>query len=251
MINGFDAGEISRHHTPQCVRTTVCDTMIHNEATIKYAGYDPRELSGGSNKRVCCVCDVCGRVRWAQFRHYYDVCHLCARTDERARKISEAKRGVPQTAAHRKKIGDAHRGKRRTPFTDDTRAKMSDSHIGIFPTDEHRQHISATHQGIPYEDWTGFVANGAYCEKFDDACRDRIRAKYDYKCYICNLSQTDNITKTGKHKKLCVHHVDKNKDQGCNDVQWKLVPLCMRCHPGSHRDPIKSRLEYLLNDEDV
>jgi len=36
--------------------------------------------------------------------------------------------------------------------------------------------LSATRQGIPYEEWTGFVSNGEYCEKFNEACKEVLYA---------------------------------------------------------------------------
>lgn len=37
----------------------------------------------------------------------------------------------------------------------------------------------------------------------------------------------------------------------CDGVEWKLIPLCIHCHPGTHKDPTKSRIEYLLSIEDM
>lgn len=225
--------------------------MILIEATMKWKGYDPRELSKGSHKRVCCVCDGCGRVRWQELNNYKDLCNTCShRTPEYLKLRSVLSSGQkPSIETIRKQtrwytqLSDE--GKR------EVNRKKSDRYKNL--TDEEKYEIrrkrSATHQGIPYEEWDGFVKNGAYCEKFDDACRERIRAEYNHRCYICDKTQDENIDKNGMQIKLAVHHVDRNKDQGCNGVQWKLIPLCMHCHPGSHRDPIKSRLEYLLNME--
>ena len=35
-------------------------------------------MSSYYGKRVCCVCDLCGRVRWVQYKDYSDLCYLCA-----------------------------------------------------------------------------------------------------------------------------------------------------------------------------
>ena len=45
--------------------------MIHIEATIKYKGYDPRDLLHGSNKRVCRVCDGCCRKLYMLLEQMY------------------------------------------------------------------------------------------------------------------------------------------------------------------------------------
>lgn len=211
------------------------------------------------------------------------------RTDEHRRRISTSTRGVPKSPEHRKRIGNGNRGKivsdetrsnmskslkgkkkpprtkehrsnlsnsakgrKMPPMTDDARANRAKSQKGkMMPphTDEHRQHLSAYHQGIPYDEWEEFITDKQYCEKFDEDCRERARAKYDYRCFICDKPQDQNITKSGKTRKLSVHHVDSNKDQGCDGVEWKLVPLCMRCHPSAHQKQTKSRIEYLLSLE--
>ena len=42
------------------------------------------------------------------------------------------------------------------------------------------------------------------------------------KCVICN-------EKEYKTEKLCVHHSDYNKGQGCGK-KWSLIPLHRKCH---------------------
>ena len=121
---------------------------------------------------------------------------------------------------------------------------------GKHHTDESCQMMSAGHQGIPYEEWTGFSERNEYCEKFDEPCRERIREKYDYECFICGRLQEENITKNGKQKKLSVHHVDKNKGQGCDGVKWMLVPVCVYCHTPLHSDLWVTRVKYLLGHVD-
>lgn len=261
--------------------------MIDEYWTWTFYGYHSDGWADGSHKPIVVVCDECGKYRVLRKCDYRDLCKQCAlraqvgenhpffgkrHTPQTKKMISEKKQGVHPTEETRKKmsvsgknkpprsqewrdnISKATIGKKHKPFTDEGRANMSKSQKGkkMPPrTDEHKQHLSAANQGIPYEEWDGFVANGAYCEKFDDACRERIREKYNHRCYICDKPQEENANKNGKVRKLDVHHVDKNKNQGCDGVQWKLIPLCMHCHPGSHHDPIKSWLRYLLDDEDV
>lgn len=61
---------------------------------------------------------------------------------------------------------------------------------------------------------------------------------------MCGLSEEENVGQ----RKLSVHHVDMNKDQGCNGHKWKLVPLCTSCHRKSHTKIWIARIEYLLNN---
>lgn len=156
----------------------------------------------------------------------------------------------PRSDEHRHNISES--GKNRPPRSQEWCNNISKGKIGnkVQPfTEEARQHMSAVRQGIPYEEWDGYTTEHRYCEKFDEPCRERIRAKYKYTCFVCDLPQDKNITKNGKMKKLSVHHTDMNKQQGCDGVQWKLVPLCMACHNKSHYDPMKSRIDYLVRVE--
>ena len=52
--------------------------MIDKEMTIKYKGYDPDFLLPQSGKKVCCICNNCGKIRWIPFRYYRDLCSSCA-----------------------------------------------------------------------------------------------------------------------------------------------------------------------------
>ena len=45
-----------------------------------------------------------------------------------------------------------------------------------------------------------------------------------------------------KQYRLSVHHIDEDKEQGCNGKEWKLVPLCMKCHSKAHK---KDKIAFL------
>lgn len=101
---------------------------------------------------------------------------------------------------------------------------------------------SATMQGIALKDWAGFVSNSPYCKKFNEKCKERNRGKFFNRCFICNKPESDN------NQKLSVHHVDMNKEQGCNSRTWKLVPLCKSCHGSTHNPVWQARIEYILRE---
>lgn len=111
----------------------------------------------------------------------------------------------------------------------------------------HRMKQSASMQGISIDEWESFATEQKYCPAFNKHIREQVRAKYDYVCFVCGLTQDENVTKNGENRKLAVHHYDMNKDQGCNGYEWKLVPLCMHCHAFAHNDVWEQRIEYLLN----
>ena len=107
-------------------------------------------------------------------------------------------------------------------------------------TEECRRMQSAIKQGISYDEWEGFANNSPYCPKFDNACRESNREKYGNRCFLCGKMKDEN------GYNLSVHHVNMNKNQGCDGHAWKLVPLCGSCHATAHSNAWKSRIEYLL-----
>ena len=85
--------------------------------------------------------------------------------------------------------------------------------------------------GEKSSNWQGGKSFEPYCPKFNNRLKEKIRNKYNRKCYICNRNEKDNITRTGKFRRLSIHHIDRDKEQGCNGKPFKLIPLCMYCHP--------------------
>ena len=253
--------------------------MILIQATIRYKGYDPEDLKPKSRKRVCCSCDSCGRVRWVAKQGYRDLCGSCALNGRKLSKLH--KDNISKN--HSRKCGIEHHcyGEKHPNWgkhlSKEIKQKISISHIGSknynygkHLSDEHKEAISkgnilyyinnesynkgktynhtektkiaisCGHQGIKIEDFDGFIGFGKYCYKFNDSCRESNRNKYNRKCFICGKNEEDN------KRKLSVHHVDMNKQQGCNGESWKLVPVCINCHGMLHTDLWKNRIEYLL-----
>lgn len=233
--------------------------MIDEQATLEKYGYYSTDLTPKNGKCVVAVCDGCGAIRYPKKYSYRDLCHLCAcRTDEHRRNLSKAGKGRRHTEDTKHKISKSHIGifptdehrrknseaqKNRPSITDETRRKISKEareRIRSPHTEEARHKMSATRQGIPLEEWDGYISNGEYCELFDEVCKERVREKYNRLCFICDKNENDN------GRKLDVHHVDKNKTQGCDDVEWKLVPLCRSCHGHAHSKIWQARIEYII-----
>lgn len=129
--------------------------------------------------------------------------------------------------------------------SEENKRKLSDLKKGEKLSEEHKQKISAGLQGIPYDEWEEFVKDNLYCPKFNEACRESNREKYNRRCFICGLPESENITTTGKLRKLSVHHVDMDKQQGCEGNRWKLIPTCLH-HHNLHNDLWMYRVIYLL-----
>ena len=229
--------------------------MIDEDRTMQLYGYTSDELSKGSGKRVIAVCDECGKYRDLEKKGYRDLCVSCTkkgenhpmwgkhRTEETNKKQSESMMGknvgYRPSEETRRKLSEAHKGK---ILSEETRRKLSEAKMGVKPTEDHRRRTSAAKQGIPLSEWAGYVTATPYCEKFNESCRERNREKYGRRCFLCGKDETNN------GRKLSVHHVDMNKDQGCDDHEWSLVPLCAACHGKAHNPVWQARIEYLITE---
>ena len=210
--------------------------MIDEEATFAKFGYRSTDLTFGSGKLIVAVCDDCGRVRILKMEDYRDLCHNCAMKSKKVRaKIVEA-RNRPEVKAKqreaikklwedsdiRAKYAKAIKKSQNRP---EVKAKQRETWENKTP--EEREEYAIYHscklQGIPREEFDGFV-DDKYCYKFNESCREHNREKYDRKCFLCDKTESENGSR------LSVHHIDGNKNQGCNDFDWHLVPLCNICH---------------------
>lgn len=243
--------------------------MIDEYWTWQFYGYHSDELKPRSGKPVVARCDDCCQYRVLPKDGYRDLCIRCVMSgrkrlpfsDDWRQNMSESAKVKIFTNEHRHNMSIAS-GSRR--HTDETRVKMSEVRTGHVCTDETRckisasakayysdpiniEKLSAARQGIPYDEWEGFATDKAYCPAFDETCRESNREKYDRQCFLCGKDESENITSSNKCRKLSVHHVDMNKQQGCDEHGWKLVPLCMHHHGKTHSDVWMNRIIYLLN----
>jgi hypothetical protein len=78
--------------------------------------------------------------------------------------------------------------------------------------------------------WRGGISFEPYCRKFSPQFKERVRGKFNHRCYLCPKDEVDN------GEKLCVHHIDYNKNSLCNGREWAFVPLCRKCHAKTNFD---------------
>lgn len=236
--------------------------MIDEARTLELFGYTSDELTKGSHNTVVAVCDDCGMVREATPRAYRDLCHPCA--------LSKAnkKRSAPPDFMVRS-IDDAETFRRFGHHAYDLSPNSGEQVVAVCvgcgkvretpkqfyadlcrqctdTSDINRQKVSAGRQGLSYHEWDGFSSEQKYCYKFNEDCRERNRLKYGHCCFVCGKPQSENMTIAGNDRKLSVHHYDLNKMQGCDDNEWKLVPLCTGFHTSSHNEIWRARIEYLI-----
>lgn len=142
-------------------------------------------------------------------------------TDEHKRKISEASKGHKCTDATKRKISEANKGR---TFSDVVKKRMSNGMKGRAISEETKKKMSESQRGDKGPNWQGGISSGQYCTKFNNMIKEEIREKYGRACLICGKTEGEN------GRKLDVHHIDYNKEQGCEEHKWKLVPLCRSCH---------------------
>ena len=223
--------------------------MIDEDRTMQIYGYYGGEVSKCSKKRVITVCEGCGKYRDTRRCNYSALCKSCAKTgvpqksrsEEAKHRMSDAAKKRPRrNVASRMRMSESQ--KIRPPDSDETRKKKSDAaRRKPAPTRETRVRISAKQPGIPIEDWTGFTHRQKYCRKFNEVLKEMVRNKYGRQCFLCGREESDN------GRRLSVHHIDMDKDAGCNGNGMKLVPLCTTCHAPAHKPVWTQRIQFLLN----
>ncbi len=209
-------------------------------------GYVSNDLTTYSNKKIVVVCEECGKYRVVVKRDYRDLCRSCAskrrkrlpHTEEAKKKMSEAKMGE----------NNSFFGKHHLPNTLPPRGGENNGMYGKKHTEKSKQLMSAKLQNVLIEDWKGYSNKNRYCNMWTEEVRERVRNMFDGLCFICGKDENTN------GRKMSVHHVDNDRNQGCNGVQWKLVPLCNSCHGKIGHDPdpwnrlITNVLQYIDDD---
>ena len=200
-----------------------------------------------------CQCG-CGQEIIIKLHQYYDGIpkylkghqfigkHLSKETKN---KISESHIGMKVSEETKKKLSEINIGEKNPNYglkrSKETCKKISDANKGI------GNHMLGK-IGEKHHNWQG--GHTKYCYKFNDKCKESNRDKFNRKCFLCGLLEEDNKFKTGKNKgrqiSLHVHHIDYNKEQGCNS-DWKLVPLCSSCHSKTHGKHVRDHYEHLIS----
>jgi len=72
--------------------------------------------------------------------------------------------------------------------------------------------------------WKGGLSFEPYCFLFNKDFKERVREFWNRKCAKCGKTEIEN------GRKLCVHHVDYNKDSCCDNAIPLFIPLCNNCH---------------------
>jgi len=137
----------------------------------------------------------------------------------------------------------SHFGKHHSKETIEKMKKNHKGMIGKHHSKETIEKISNTNSGENNPNFKNWSSRTPYCYKWDKPLRESIRNQFNRKCYICGKSEEEQMKEqkeNGKRQfRLSVHHIDADKEQGCNGKKWKLVPLCLKCHRKVHNHKIK------------
>ena len=95
-------------------------------------------------------------------------------------------------------------------------------------------HKGASGENSPM--WKGGVSFEPYCPRFNKRRKEAVREFFGRRCLACGVEEKDCRTK------LPVHHVDHDKEQGCDGKPFNLVPFCKSCHA----DELYKQDEYIV-----
>ena len=217
---------------------TLCECGCGGEVNI-YRGKPKRFINGHQQR---CPSDETRKKR-SDIRKGYK------HSEETKRKIGKGNKGKKCTLEQRKRMSEATKGQ---ICSKETRKKLSLANKGQKRSDEFKRNLSKAMMGKNKGErsawfgkkhsketlvkmskanggknngsWKGGYSLEPYCQKFTYKLKEKIREKYSRRCFLCGKTEKEN------HRKLDVHHIDYNKNQGCNEHEWKLVPVCISCH---------------------
>jgi hypothetical protein len=227
--------------------------MILEDETFNAFGYYPKDLLPKSGKRILAACNGCGKVRIMRKNRYRALCYSCCQKGKTGDKNGNYKGGLLTCVCLqcgrefkvKQYIIKAGYGK----YCSISCARKGNTNcLGRVHTEETKALISAAAKlrtGDKSSNWKGGISFEPYCVKFNEAFKEYIRAKFGYKCFLCPTTQAEN------GRKLCVHHVNYNKQCGCDgDDTCNFVPLCMSCHTktNGNRDYWRKLITDKLHD---
>ena len=252
--------------------------MINEEETFRLFGHRSSDLSYGSEKKVIAVCDGCGKIRNLKFNSYHILCRSCANRSQQNKKSSRVRKiceqcekiyFVKRSHRHRSRFcstkcmakwqSEKCKGEN-SPSWRGGRHEMVCKQCGdkypVYMYQSIRSSFCSTKCAIKWRsenwkgknnpNWKGGLSFGKYCEKFNFRFKEKIRNKYNRKCYMCDKNEELN------GRRLDVHHVSYERECLCEGVECDFVPLCKRCHVKTNGNRFfwKALLTYALQYED-
>jgi len=185
--------------------------MIDEGRTLYIYGYTSDELAPRSGKPIVAFCDECETYRDTTKHAYRELCMSCAQN----KRWKDPKLHEKQSIAMKKRYEDPEEREKQSILM---KKRYED------PEEHEKQSIAMSGENHP--NWQGGISFGKYCPEFNSGIKQYIRDKYGDCDYISGLSSHT----CNSHRKLDVHHIDYNKSQGCDEHEWRLIPLSRKNH---------------------
>lgn len=213
--------------------------MILEEETFEKFGYYSRDLKPKSGKKIFAACDDCGKVRVLHKSGYHAFCRSCVAKKRTGTDSNHWKGGkVKQICT----CGNEFSVK--PSIIKQGGGKFCSRKCQLKDLNENHPRI----KGENHPNWQGGISFGKYCHKFNNEFKEYIRDKFGRVCFLCPTTEEEN------GRKLDVHHVNYNKDCGCDDDKTcQFVPLCRSCNSKANIDremweaKIKAKMRNKLN----
>jgi hypothetical protein len=187
-------------------------------------------------------------------RSFSDI-HITNLSNSMAGKVPWNK-GIPQSETTRNKLSESQKGEKGNRFgkhhTPEAKERIRNAQKGKVYSKETLEKISASRIGKCCRDlnpnWNKGISFEPYCFKFNERRKKAVRIFFRYFCICCGKHVTENIIKRYGQVEQSVHHVDHDKEQGCNGRPFNLVPLCIECHAKElhHQEEYKAYINKTL-----
>ena len=168
-------------------------------------------------------------------------------SEETKLKMAAAKRGKTQSEESNKKrsvtlkANPSMLGKHHTSASIEkmrlAKKGKSSKRIGYKHSEETLEKLREACKGEKSYRWLGGISFLPYCPKFNRKLKEEVRNKFRRKCFLCGKTEVEN-----NGKNMCVHHIDYDKEQGCNGKTFELVPLCRSCHSKTNGERDSQRI---------
>jgi hypothetical protein len=180
----------------------------------------------------------------------------CPHKEETKKKIGLGNKGKVRSKEERELLsikcsGRTHTEEERTKMrikrkdriiSKDTCKNISKALTGKPKSEEHRQRLSEVRilsgcsRGERNPNWRGGIAYLPYCYKFNERRKKACRDFFGGFCIVTGVHQNDMIEKNS------VHHIDHDKEQGCNGKPFNLVPM----NRSEHSKEQHKKQEYII-----
>ena len=206
--------------------------MIDEEATFEKFGYYAKDLKQKSAKKIVAVCDDCGKVRVLRKFQHRAFCRSCSKKGANSYNWQGGEVVLICEMC----------GTKFPRVPSDIK-----SGTGKFCNCKcHGKWLSKHFRGENAPGWKGGKSFEPYCHKFNDEFKEYIRDKFGRICFLCDKTEAEN------GRRLSVHHVNYNKDCGCDeDETCQFAPLCISCNSkvNFNRKMWESKIKAMMHNK--